>query len=287
MALNLIQQSPAAPDLCPSCGAKRAAQFCQDCGERRIVEREFGFSHFMGQAFAGLTTLDGRLLGSVRSLLFSPGLLTADWVRGARVKRLQPFQLFLLVNLVAVLLGQWFDLAGMSTNSEASSIRSWHERMTAQAMRLGLTEPQYTELYQSKAAGVARATTGVIVPVAALASYLLHFRRERRPGVHLVLGTHAVAFVLIVPDLLFHGVCGPLLRAIEFENDLAFLISFLLVLLPFMMLALWWFYADRRLFQSSRWGAAWRSGAACLTIYLGGVVLHQALIFQLTIRALE
>lgn len=275
------------PDVCPSCGATRTGTFCPVCGERRVESREFGLAHYVGQALAGLSTFDGRLLGSLRALILSPGRLTRDWARGARVRRLRPFQLFLLINLVTVILGDWFDLPGMSTTSEASEVRGWRAQMTEQAARLGMEMPQYDELYQARASSIARATTGVMVPVVALVSFLVRWRRERRAGVHLVLATHAVAFLLLVPDLLFVGLVQPLLTRLEAASDLGFALAHLLLLVPLVAVASWWSVADRRLFGARWLSSAWRGLVACLSIYLGGVLLHQAVVFRLTLRALE
>src|SRR5262245_32148220 len=54
----------------------------------------------MEQVFEALTSVDGRLLRSFRSLVGSPGSLTVAFIEGRRKPFLGPVALFLVANVV-------------------------------------------------------------------------------------------------------------------------------------------------------------------------------------------
>jgi len=257
--------------------------FCAQCGERRVGDREFGVRHFLGQALAGMTTLDGRVLGSIRRLLLQPGELTDRWRRGARVGILRPIQLFVLVNLVVVLVADWAGVQSWASSSSAEAVEPWIERMQAQAEALQMTQDQYRRLYDEKAASIARATVGLLIPFAALLSVLLCWRADRRIGVHCAVATNLVAYLLLVPDLLMSGVLSPILRSSIASRELAVNLA---LLIPALALGWWWFAATRRLFGLSAWAALWRAILTTFLLLVVGLLAHQWLIFHLTLRAL-
>ena len=103
---------------------------------------------------------------------------------------------------------------------------------------------------------------------------------------HLVLATHATAFLLLVPDLFFVGVVSPILRTLRGDRELAFWTTQTIVVVSIIAPFAWWYWADRKLFDSSRFQSAWRSIVVWIGGYVVGVIVHQAITFHLTMRAL-
>ena len=89
-----------APSSCVSCGAPLAGAYCAACGERAPDERSRTLGDFFGDALDALTNVNGKFLKSLRLLVFSPGFLSAEHARGARLPYMRPVQLFLVANLV-------------------------------------------------------------------------------------------------------------------------------------------------------------------------------------------
>ena len=83
---------------CPSCGAALTGDFCHRCGEKRPEARDLTPRHFLRDAAQELTSLEhSKLLRTLRSLLFRPGHLSAEWVAGRRNPYIKPLNLYLAV----------------------------------------------------------------------------------------------------------------------------------------------------------------------------------------------
>jgi len=84
---------------CPNCEAPLGGHFCANCGQEAILHhastREF-LHEFIGHYVA----LEGKLWGSLTRLLFRPGLLTNEYIRGRRVRFVQPLRLYLSLSIL-------------------------------------------------------------------------------------------------------------------------------------------------------------------------------------------
>ena len=288
MAERPPSKPKASTSICPSCGGPRPGQFCANCGEKVVDPKELGLFHFIAQAVAGLTTLDGKVISSLRCLIFRPGELTHSWVRGARVKHLRPVQLFLLLNLVVVLIDRWFGLHGINSESLADSVRAWEDAMRQQANDLGMTYSDYEVLYKAKSSAISRSTVLVLVPIVALISFLFNAWKERRLGVHLVFGLHAVAFYLVVPDFVMSLMSPRWIKEAlsPLSEELHFWLFEVVVLLPFAVFGIWWYFGCRRVFGGGRVFALIQSLLFPIFFLLFGLVAHQYVTLRLTLRAL-
>ncbi|ELX11069.1 hypothetical protein Jab_2c31720 [Janthinobacterium sp. HH01] len=98
-AVNLEHDAHAAPGKCPNCEAVVSGHYCSNCGQEAILHhastREF-LHEFVGHYVA----LEGRLWGTVMRLLFRPGALTLEYIRGRRVRFVQPLRLYLTLSLL-------------------------------------------------------------------------------------------------------------------------------------------------------------------------------------------
>ncbi len=84
---------------CLNCGAGLTGKFCAACGQRddRHVH---SLSHFLAEAFEGLTHADSRLWRTLWPLLVRPGFLTREFFAGRRQRYLPPFRLYIVVSLL-------------------------------------------------------------------------------------------------------------------------------------------------------------------------------------------
>jgi hypothetical protein len=89
---------------CLNCHTALAGPYCYACGQRgekytRSIWR------LAGEAFEGLTDLDGRLWQTVPRLALRPGRLTRDYLDGHRAVQIPPFRIFLLVLVLVFFTG--------------------------------------------------------------------------------------------------------------------------------------------------------------------------------------
>ena len=85
---------------CENCGAMLTGPFCSQCGQRHHEHPVHSLRHFLQEATEDLTHADSRLWLTLRALLFRPGLLTREFLRGRRARYLSPVRLYLVVSLL-------------------------------------------------------------------------------------------------------------------------------------------------------------------------------------------
>lgn len=87
------------PANCANCEAPLSGHYCANCGQEAVLHhastREF-LHEFIGHYVA----LEGKLWGSLARLVFRPGLLTNEYIRGRRVRFVQPLRLYLSFSLL-------------------------------------------------------------------------------------------------------------------------------------------------------------------------------------------
>ncbi|HEX8778675.1 MAG TPA: DUF3667 domain-containing protein [Rhodanobacter sp.] len=99
-----VESSGASAAVCANCSAPLGGEYCMQCGERRLHPDEHTLRHVAGEWIEAFSHGEGRLLNSLRTLLFKPGELTREYFRGRRVPYTRPVALFLAINLLYFLL---------------------------------------------------------------------------------------------------------------------------------------------------------------------------------------
>jgi hypothetical protein len=86
--------------LCPSCGAQSEDLYCGNCGEKKVSQSDYSVRHFLKELTVTLTLLDLKVIRSLGMLMSKPGFLSAEYLRGSRVRYVKPLQLFVFLNVV-------------------------------------------------------------------------------------------------------------------------------------------------------------------------------------------
>jgi hypothetical protein len=175
------------------------------CGERRASERRYTLLAFIQELVIELANVDGRTLRTVKTLLTSPGKLTAEFMRGARIPYLAPVQFFLIMNLTFFV---WAAAAGahffdtplyLHLNAEQYSraaTRMVRERLT----RDPEPEQAYRKRFDAVGTAQARSLVGAMIPAFALLVGIAAFRLKNRPPVvkHVVFALHSYCFLFVL-----------------------------------------------------------------------------------------
>ncbi|KQQ47506.1 hypothetical protein ASF61_02385 [Duganella sp. Leaf126] len=111
IAVNPVIDAHAPVRSCPNCEAEVSGHFCAHCGQETHLHhastREF-LHEFIGHYVA----LEGKLWATLRRLILRPGELTNEYMRGRRVRYVQPLRIYLTFSLIFFLLlklGGGFD----------------------------------------------------------------------------------------------------------------------------------------------------------------------------------
>lgn len=83
---------------CLNCGATLTGEFCADCGQRDLPP-DPTVRELAAEAWEAFASVDGKVLSSLRLLLFRPGVLTTEYLLGRRVRHLTPLRLYLLCSV--------------------------------------------------------------------------------------------------------------------------------------------------------------------------------------------
>ena len=114
----------AVSETCPNCGAEVLGSYCHQCGQEHTV-RVRPLRGLLTDALGDLFSFDNRLFRTLKLLLFRPGFLTIEYLKGRRAPYVPPFRLYLIVSIVyfsiASLLGteSFFFLNVEDSNEQA------------------------------------------------------------------------------------------------------------------------------------------------------------------------
>jgi hypothetical protein len=187
---------------CATCGVSVSTLHCPGCGEKALEGKDLTFMGLMSQVFQSLTSVDSRLLRSLRVLITRPGAITSAYVAGPRKPYIGPFQLFLIVNVMFFAVQSFSGSPVFSTSLHSHLYhQDWSEfARTAVAHKLRAehaTLDAYAPVFDH--AVDVNAKSLVILLVLPFTLLLIPlFAGSHRPFVtHLVFALHLLSFLLL------------------------------------------------------------------------------------------
>ena len=84
---------------CPNCSATVSGHFCHQCGQETVLHPPSA-REFMHEFIGHYVALEGKLWKSLGLLLFRPGRLTLEYIKGRRVRYVQPLRMYLTFSLI-------------------------------------------------------------------------------------------------------------------------------------------------------------------------------------------
>jgi len=134
---------------CDNCGAPLSGRYCGRCGQR-VEPPVHSLWHFTRVATEDLTHADSRVWRTLAALLFRPGYLTREFLRGRRASYLPPVRLYLVLSVVFFL---W-----LATGRTGSLLAPDTGHASAAELHQIENEIKDTAAQDAAAAGVTRAT---------------------------------------------------------------------------------------------------------------------------------
>jgi hypothetical protein len=250
------------------------SKFCPECGEKEFSAEDLSVHHFFSHALEELFHFDSKIFRSFRLLFTSPGLLTAEYLRGCRKPYLHPFQLFFIANIIYFVLQPYMGWSGLRTTlyiqTHSMSYSGFASSMVAKRIQAkGVSLEAFTHSFDHAVDVQARSLVVVMVLLYALLLTVLQWRKRSYFGQHLVFSLHFTAFWLLA---LFFGsygasywimrlvlACGLKLPHLNWDQDLFRLAMIVIVL-----------YAARALrvaYQDSKWMAVVKAAVLGMALY--------------------
>lgn len=84
---------------CLNCGTIVQGHYCQHCGQENIVPKET-FWHMVTHFFYDITHFDGSFFTTLKDLLFKPGFLTKEYMKGKRKSYLHPVRMYVFTSAI-------------------------------------------------------------------------------------------------------------------------------------------------------------------------------------------
>ncbi|HVX25298.1 MAG TPA: DUF3667 domain-containing protein [Parafilimonas sp.] len=116
---------------CLNCNAQVYGRFCSVCGQENIEPKETFWqllSHFVYDLFH----YDGKAVSTIKTLLFHPGLLTYEYVRGRRASYLHPIRLYIFISAMFFLLVFGFSHSDNVVSAENFKAEILHDKDSLQ-----------------------------------------------------------------------------------------------------------------------------------------------------------
>ncbi|HLF47118.1 MAG TPA: DUF3667 domain-containing protein [Chitinophagaceae bacterium] len=88
---------------CLNCGAIVQGKYCQNCGQENVVPKET-FWHMVTHFFYDITHFDGSFFTTMRDLLWRPGFLSKEYMKGRRKAYLHPVRMYVFTSAVFFLI---------------------------------------------------------------------------------------------------------------------------------------------------------------------------------------
>lgn len=114
---------------CLNCNAQVQGRFCHVCGQENIETKESVWqlvSHFVGDLFH----FDGKFFSSLRLLMFKPGFLSREYLRGRRMSYINPIRMYIFSSAVFFLL--FFMLMPANVNEDKNLVTEVKKEIEAE-----------------------------------------------------------------------------------------------------------------------------------------------------------
>lgn len=84
---------------CLNCDATVLGHYCQNCGQQNVEPKQ-SLWHLIVHFFNDVTHFDGKFFSTMKQLLLRPGFLSTEYIKGRRIKYLDPIRMYLFISAV-------------------------------------------------------------------------------------------------------------------------------------------------------------------------------------------
>jgi Protein of unknown function (DUF3667) len=113
---------------CLNCGTIVQGKYCQQCGQENVVPHET-FGHMVKHFAYDITHFDTKFFDSMKHLLFRPGFLPTEYMKGKRASYLNPIKKYVFTSAIFFLLFFSFFVSSKSITTNLNEPLSKEERL--------------------------------------------------------------------------------------------------------------------------------------------------------------
>src|SRR5262245_38237473 len=251
---------------CRNCQAELHGRFCHACGQKAVasVVSLRDVVHEAIHEFAHLD--DSKIVQTLKLLLFKPGELTAEFLRGRRARYVPPLRLYLVCSLLFFALAAWSRSPFINIRMTKNDIQLSAQREAARKETVARLEHLRDEITHNTPRAMF-----VLMPAFGVLTWALFRRAQPYYVPHLYYAIHFHAFVFLMlglrVGLSLSGRIGDVIGGL-----------FPLTIGPYHYMAL------RRVFGGTRWQVAWK-GTTIALAYVGLILAIMLALLIMTMRA--
>jgi hypothetical protein len=133
---------------CLNCGATVQGKYCHVCGQENVEPKET-FWHMVTHFFNDITHFDGSFFITLKDLLFKPGFLSKEYMKGRRASYLHPVRMYVFTSAIFFLLFfSFFTSVAFNSTLDDPLTKEGRKALTEKIEKDFKKEPGKTELLQ-------------------------------------------------------------------------------------------------------------------------------------------
>ncbi len=187
---------------CVSCGNTFKGRYCNECGERVLLEGEESLKVFFGEILNAFTFLDGKFFRTLKLTITNPGRFTFEYSRGLRVPFMKPVSLFFVANFIFYLF-PFLTANTLSTPLQYQHMSNFYGANVPQIIeekleRTSMTREQLEKAYNTESLGLSKLLIIVLVFLLAVLFSIVNYKRSVYFANHLYFAFEYMTFFLFV-----------------------------------------------------------------------------------------
>ena len=183
---------------CPECETPLVGKYCHACGEKLPDSHDLSIKHFIEHGVHELTHFDSKIFRTLKTLIFNPGVLTADYLAGRRNRYVPPLRLFLVIFAISFFLYtrpgvSLYDIRFVIDSNGRAAVLEKNLERTAEKKHT-TKEAQYEKLNENWQHDLSLFQLG---DVFFFAVFLAMVNRRRYFVEHLIFALHTLSFAFL------------------------------------------------------------------------------------------
>ncbi len=180
---------------CTNCGAVLTGEYCSNCGQKKFSPHDLTISKFIFNFFEDFFKFDSNVFKTIRYLLFKPGFLSNEYVKGRIASYVKPLKLFVFTCIIVFFVGKLVSQNDYSfALDDLDFMKSKIEKVTVDK---GITKDVFIEKFNSNYFSKIPFFYLIAIAMFSLILKLVFIKQKKVIAEHLVFSLHFYTACLI------------------------------------------------------------------------------------------
>jgi Protein of unknown function (DUF3667) len=271
------------PVVCKNCGSLFSGKFCNNCGEKVYADKDRSVSHLLSEGFHFITHFEGSFFNTLVALFTKPGKFSLDYCDGVRKKYFKPMAFFLLVVVLYLLFPSFDGLNATAYNHLRHELYGNYAKQKAFKIiqERHLSDAEFGEAFSHASEKISKFLLFLIVPVMALFSWLISFKKRKFFYDNFVFSIEANSFFLIWGFLIFPLLFRLFDKIVPVPDDTS---GLTILIVDLSMLIFFLVFAAKRFFQFKWWYSIFYSLLFTFILSIFIQYIYKFILFFITIH---